>query len=301
MNISTNNGISEAKTPIQPVELNIGQDVLRGILREPRQNRYPNHCILFLAGPGTTRCGPHRLNWEIAERIAQLGLRSFRFDYRGRGESSGQEDNLDVESMYEDAVWCYNALTRSFPLLQQIIIIAVCMGAISGIKLMESNPHVCDGIFLGAPRYIPKVPMAEKFQYSKYMMNKYLAKVLHRETWKRIIENKVDYMAVVRTLFGQYQKYVPQYRDKDNLLNVIRSRMTLEDKSSNTEKQLLFVYGQYDPAKIGCMRFYRKFCKMKGWRYKALEINKSDRTFNNHKAVRKVAEIICNHILSICS
>ena len=65
--------------------------------------------LVLLHGWTAYRIGPHRIFVKMARRLARRGIASIRFDFRGRGDSTGAADDTTLDTMIDDAV----VLTRS--------------------------------------------------------------------------------------------------------------------------------------------------------------------------------------------
>ncbi len=78
-----------------------GEETLRGVLTLPRSPGLRG--VVILHGWGTCRSGPHDMLVKLARELATLGLPALRFDFRGRGESSGNVQDTDLDMMIDAA------------------------------------------------------------------------------------------------------------------------------------------------------------------------------------------------------
>ena len=60
--------------------------------------------VLFFHGLGGDKCGAHRIYVLIAEAFSKAGIASFRFDFRGAGDSEGDFIDTTIDSQVDDAV-----------------------------------------------------------------------------------------------------------------------------------------------------------------------------------------------------
>ncbi len=60
--------------------------------------------VLFCHGFAGNKIGKHRIYISLAQRLAQLGIASLRFDFRGSGESEGEFSEMTLESEVSDAL-----------------------------------------------------------------------------------------------------------------------------------------------------------------------------------------------------
>jgi len=82
-----------------------------GVLHTPTgKNRAP--AVLFCSGFGGNKSGKFRVFVRLSEELAKIGIASFRFDYRGAGDSEGTTEEMTVESQVNDALVCLKFLTE---------------------------------------------------------------------------------------------------------------------------------------------------------------------------------------------
>ena len=76
---------------------------LFGVLHVPH-DAYEVPCVLLLHGFGGHKVGKYRLAVRQAEALSKKGIASFRFDYRGCGDSEGDFCDITISSMLDDAI-----------------------------------------------------------------------------------------------------------------------------------------------------------------------------------------------------
>ena len=79
-----------------------GQKIF-GILHTPAETgkRFP--AVLMLHGFGGNKSGKFRLSVRQAEALSQAGIASFRFDFRGAGDSEGEFRDTTIDGLCADA------------------------------------------------------------------------------------------------------------------------------------------------------------------------------------------------------
>ena len=84
--------------------MNNGQKFF-GVLHLP-QNEHNERvpCVLICHGFGSSKVGRFRRYVVIAERLAQAGIATFRFDFRGAGDSEGTMSTVTMHSLLDDAI-----------------------------------------------------------------------------------------------------------------------------------------------------------------------------------------------------
>jgi dipeptidyl aminopeptidase/acylaminoacyl peptidase len=86
-----------------PVTLRVGQQQIFGMLHLPLTG-LPAPAVLICHGLAGDKYGRYRVYVRLAEELAQRGIASLRFDYRGCGDSEGSFEQVTVESQLEDAL-----------------------------------------------------------------------------------------------------------------------------------------------------------------------------------------------------
>ncbi len=83
---------------------------LWGMLHLPLQVQTPVPTVLILHGFTGQRMEPHRLFVLFSRLLAEHGIASMRFDFRGSGESEGTFDQMTPSREVEDVVAAYHFL-----------------------------------------------------------------------------------------------------------------------------------------------------------------------------------------------
>lgn len=81
---------------------NEGQEIF-GIFHRPHQAS-PFPTVLICHGLGGDKCGKFRAYVTISELLSRLGIASFRFDFRGSGDSEGDFGDATLASETSDAL-----------------------------------------------------------------------------------------------------------------------------------------------------------------------------------------------------
>ncbi|HLH40581.1 MAG TPA: hypothetical protein VKX39_15630 [Bryobacteraceae bacterium] len=123
-----------------------------GILSAPRREPdAADPCLLFLNAGGVRHIGPNRMWLESARRWSARGVRSFRLDLLGIGESGGDEC-LDIPALYRECLMeqiasAMEALRRQAG-IRRFVPIGLCAGACWGFHAALRDPDVCGAILL---------------------------------------------------------------------------------------------------------------------------------------------------------
>ena len=95
------------------IQFEVNAQRLWGMLHLPlevAQVPKPAPTVLMLHGFTGQRLEPHRLFVLLSRQLAEAGIASLRFDFRGSGESEGTFDEMTVAREVEDAVAAYQFL-----------------------------------------------------------------------------------------------------------------------------------------------------------------------------------------------
>jgi alpha-beta hydrolase superfamily lysophospholipase len=109
-------------------------------------------CALFCNGFGGHKCGKFRLSVRQAERLVQNGIASFRFDYRGTGDSEGGFDEITIQSQLDDISVCVEFLTKHGAIdSNRLAILGRSLGG--ALATMSANHHKPKTVVLWAPLF----------------------------------------------------------------------------------------------------------------------------------------------------
>ncbi len=86
-----------------PVELLSQGSKIFGMIHRPKGNgKFP--AVVFCHGLAGHKIGKHRMYVLLAELLSKAGIASFRFDFRGSGESEGAFHEMSLEGEVNDAL-----------------------------------------------------------------------------------------------------------------------------------------------------------------------------------------------------
>jgi uncharacterized protein len=82
---------------------NEGQKIF-GVFHQPLNQQKPVPAVLMCHGFAGNKIGKYRIYISIAQKLAQMGIATLRFDFRGSGESEGEFSDLTIEGEVSDAL-----------------------------------------------------------------------------------------------------------------------------------------------------------------------------------------------------
>lgn len=122
----------------QPTVFDCQGDRLIGVACVPPQP--PATGVLIIVGGPQYRAGSHRQFTLLARALARDGVASFRFDYRGVGDSEGEM--RDFEFIDADIRAAIDAFQRLLPQVTRIVIWGLCGAADAALYYGHTDPRV---------------------------------------------------------------------------------------------------------------------------------------------------------------
>lgn len=165
----------------QAVVFESGGDRLVGITAAPELAADVG--VLILVGGPQYRVGSHRQFTLLARSLAEAGIASLRFDYRGMGDSEGKKCEFDETE--EDISAAIDALIESAPGVSRVVLWGLCDAASSALIFAHRHAQVT-GLILLNPwvhngDYSPQVKLAHYYRPS-------LSK---RHQWRRLLSGQI--------------------------------------------------------------------------------------------------------------
>lgn len=228
--------------------------------------------IIFVHAADGNRLGPHRMFVELADRLKNCGIASFRFDMRGCGDSSGVPAGNDISSDIEDLL---NAIkffkTKYNP--SRIFLFGISRGArVSISALVENDIPVSGACLLSTPFSSSKVA-AKNFSGR---LKEYLYKFTNPDSLKKVLTGKADLKQIAKTLtfaLGSQKRY---HRNSNGF---------------KTRCPLFFIYGSKDPIAKDSSIYYRKICEKFNLLFKMIEIKNANHSFFHYQWKEQIMEM----------
>ncbi|WP_043642757.1 hydrolase 1, exosortase A system-associated [Caenispirillum salinarum] len=108
-----------------PLTFSCGDAVLVGILHGT--SRPARRGVVIVVGGPQYRAGAHRQYVTLARSLAEAGVPTLRFDYRGMGDSGG--DFRGFEDCGDDIAAAVDALMEHQPGIEEVVLWGLCDGA----------------------------------------------------------------------------------------------------------------------------------------------------------------------------
>jgi len=189
--------------------LNEDGDNIRGIVSVP-ENASSVRGVLILGAGVNPRQSWHGLSVKIARLLADVGFYALRIDPRGVGDSDGEIEDIDFQQLegLHDKVQtglfttdCLVAMDefRKLYHLNEVYIIGLCGGALTGLYLVELSPDIKGLIYIAGPVTLTTldVSMPVHPAYAKNLFTAYMKKALNPIAWIRFISGKSEYKTIL--------------------------------------------------------------------------------------------------------
>ncbi len=182
-----------------PVVFECGDDRLLG-MNHAGDDDATIGAVIAIGGP-QYRAGSHRQFVLMARSLADAGMPVLRFDYRGMGDSEGEDRTFEhVDEDIEAAVSC---LVASNPNVANVVLIGLCDAA-SAISMYASQDDRVRGLVLINPWV--RTPAGEARSYVKHY---YLQRLLQRGFWAKMLSGRLNVVDSMR----QFVRTIGESRD----------------------------------------------------------------------------------------
>jgi uncharacterized protein len=229
---------------------------LLGVLHQPEEAalRLPLG-LVYLHGWSGYRIGPHQMFTKMARRAEALGLTSLRFDFRGRGDSEGSSSEATLSTMIADAIAATEFVTGETD-LEQVALVGDCSGSEVAIGAGPLHPAIRAQVLWSAPIVAGDRAHTNRAK-GQAMIGEYARKLLRRETWRKLVQGRLQPGQILRVLRGGG-------KGAGETGDVSDQEIDWFGRFAAFDGPRLFVYGGNDPTTPGCVEHYRELCQETG-------------------------------------
>jgi exosortase A-associated hydrolase 1 len=164
---------------------------LWGVLTRPAATLHTTAVLIVVGGP-QYRVGSHRQFVLLARSIARAGFAVLRFDYRGMGDSEGDEP-AHFERSGPDIRAALDALTLRCPLIDRFVVWGLCDAASAALMHASTDRRVV-GIVAANPWVRSDASLA-----GTRMRHYYAKRVIEREFWAKLLGGGFAWRAALRS------------------------------------------------------------------------------------------------------
>ncbi|WP_297484124.1 hydrolase 1, exosortase A system-associated, partial [Ferrovum sp.] len=143
--------------------------------------------VLVIVGGPQCRTGSHRQFTQLARDLAQRGIPTLRFDYRGMGDSAGER--RDFEQVDQDIRMAVNLFFEQVPGLEEVVLWGLCDAASASLFYACQDPRVT-GLVLANP-WVRTVEGQARAQIKHY----YRARLTDAAMWRKVLSGQFDFRA----------------------------------------------------------------------------------------------------------
>lgn len=166
----------------RPIVLPLRQDRLIAILHRTRGQ--PSRGVLIVVGGPQYRVGSHRQFVLLARALAAAGFPVLRFDYRGMGDSSGDERSfLNID---DDIRAAADILFAEVPSLRELVVWGLCDAASATLFYAPNDERVVGVILLN-----PWV-RTESGYARTLLRHYYVRRFLSRSFWTKLVSGRLS-------------------------------------------------------------------------------------------------------------
>jgi exosortase A-associated hydrolase 1 len=166
-----------------------GTDTCLGILHAADQGAIRVGVLIVVGGP-QYRAGSHRQFVFLARHLARCGYPVFRFDYRGMGDSTGEQ--RDFRAISDDIRGAIDAFVHSVPALQSIVIFGLCDAASAALMYCNADRRVA-ALILANPWVRTEAGLART-----HVRHYYGARVLQGSFWRKLSSGRLPLLPTLR-------------------------------------------------------------------------------------------------------
>lgn len=156
--------------------------------------------VLIVVGGPQYRAGSHRQFTLLARQLAEQGIASLRFDYRGMGDSEGEMRNF--EAVDNDIRAALDTFFQHVPGLRRVAIWGLCDAASAALYYARTDPRV-GGLILLNP-WVHTEAGASRARFKHY----YLSRLMQRSFWIKLVSGEIVLSNSVRDLKKSAQGHV---------------------------------------------------------------------------------------------
>lgn len=147
----------------------------------------PTTGVLIIVGGPQYRAGSHRQFTLLARALADDGVASFRFDYRGVGDSEGEM--RDFEFIDADVRAAIDAFQRLVPEVTRIVIWGLCGAADAALYYGHTDPRVKRMILLNPWAH------TESGAAQARLKHYYLERLTQKSFWLKLFSGNFRFLA----------------------------------------------------------------------------------------------------------
>jgi exosortase A-associated hydrolase 1 len=169
---------------------------LLGILAVPAEPAKVG--VLIVVGGPQYRAGSHRQFLLLARALAAAGYPAMRFDYRGMGDSTG--DQRSFEALDDDIASALTAFRQQCPQLERIVLWGLCDAATAALLYWDRTPDAgLAGLVLLNPWVRSEATLART-----HIKHYYAQRLVQGEFWRKLLRGRLGVVKALRGFAGSW-------------------------------------------------------------------------------------------------
>jgi exosortase A-associated hydrolase 1 len=161
--------------------------------------------VLIVVGGPQYRAGSHRQFTLLARQLAEAGIASLRFDYRGMGDSTGEARTF--EHAQQDMRCAVDRLAARLPQLRDIVVWGLCDAASAALFYAHRDQRI-GGLVLVNP-WVRTVEGLARAQLRHY----YLARLLQASFWQKVARGEFAFRARAKAFCQRLRQTVRRRKE----------------------------------------------------------------------------------------
>lgn len=170
-----------APIPEIPVIFTCADQRLLGIATQPHHPQSLG--VLIVVGGPQYRAGSHRQFTLLSRSLAKEGIASFRFDYRGMGDSEGESRNF--ENIDADIRAAIDQFQISCPSITRIALWGLCDAASAAVIYSPNDRRVVAQVLLNP--WVHTEDGAARVRLKNY----YLSRIFQKSFWQKLFKGEI--------------------------------------------------------------------------------------------------------------
>lgn len=282
----------------KPIKFLCKTEELIGIIHQPSKILSNSLGVLIVVGGPQYRVGSHRQFVTLARDLADAGIPTMRFDYRGMGDSEGCQ--ISFEEAMPDIRSAIDAFSNSCPGVDSFVLWGLCDAASACLMYSISDLRI-KGLVLANPWVRSEAGLAKA-----HLKHYYMKRIFEKSLWFKIMKLDFDYNESFNSLARHMkniifkQKYLLSARSIRKIPFQKKMAMALRDFRGKT----LFMISGNDltaaefKGVVESSKTWIKLVKNKNIEWCYLE--NADHTFSKQKWKTKVSSFTIQWIHKIC-
>ena len=176
-----------------PVVFDCCGEQLCGVVHLPQQVSATKGVLIVTGGP-QYRIGSHRQFVLLARFLAKNGIPVMRFDYRGMGDSSGEQ--RDFEDVNQDIAAAIDVFIERAQHVRDVVIWGLCDAASAALFYAHQDSKVKELVLLN-----PWV-RTEAGQAKAYLKHYYLSRLFSTSFWRKVFSGSFKPAESARSMAG---------------------------------------------------------------------------------------------------